>query len=201
MSDHEQWLVGIMKEDQEVEDWMDAPARLVSINESHPKRRASFIAGRRLTKELFPKEKSAIISSTDEGEPYLANLDDYISISHSKQYVAAVRSKAPVGIDIQVYRPISPRMESKFLHSNDALPPNGINIHRSLQAWCVKESVFKATTLPIGNLTQVDMVKWQRDELDWTCRAQVTQGEVTEHFFVVCHCYPGFILAIAKRTK
>lgn len=201
MSDHERWLVGIMKEDQEVEDWMDSSARLVSIDESHPKRRASFIAGRRLTKELFPKKKSVLISSTDEGKPYLTNRDDYISISHSKQYVAAIRSKASVGIDIQVYRTISPRMESKFLHPNDVLPPNGINSYRSLRAWCVKESVFKATTLPIGNLTQVDLVKWQKDELDWTCCAQVTHEEVTEHFFVVCHCYPDFILTLAKRRK
>ena len=66
---------------------------------SAEKRRQERFASRMLLKELLGEEARVDYHST--GAPFLACVPLYISISHTKDYVAVILDKRPTGIDIE----------------------------------------------------------------------------------------------------
>ena len=84
---------------------------------SAEKRRQERFASRVLLKELLGEEVRVDYHST--GAPFLACVPLYISISHTKDYVAVILDKRPTGIDIEH------EVEHLLIH------------------WCAKETLFK----------------------------------------------------------
>jgi 4'-phosphopantetheinyl transferase len=85
------------------------------------------------------------------GKPYLKDNTGYISISHTKSYVAFLRSSHPlVGVDIEQRSERIRRVRHKFMHPEEearlkALSPDATAETLSLLLhWCAKESLFKA---------------------------------------------------------
>ncbi|MCC8146163.1 MAG: 4'-phosphopantetheinyl transferase superfamily protein [Bacteroidales bacterium] len=92
---------------------------------------------------LLGEEKKIIYSA--EGKPQLADKSYYISISHTKGYVAVVLSKDhEVGIDIECISPKITRLQNRVMSEKEL---KGISkakeeIHLLLH-WSAKESMFK----------------------------------------------------------
>ena len=82
---------------------------------SAEKRRQERFASRVLLKELLGEEVRVDYHST--GAPFLACVPLYISISHTKDYVAVILDKRPTGIDIE-YRSDRILDFQKHLHVN-----------------------------------------------------------------------------------
>ena len=81
---------------------------------SAEKRRQERFASRVLLKELLGEEARVDYHST--GAPFLACVPLYISISHTKDYVAVILDKRPTGIDIEYRSDRSLTIRSRFMN-------------------------------------------------------------------------------------
>ena len=78
------------------------------------------------------------------GKPYLINDTRYISVSHSKNVVAAIISDMPCGIDIQFSSDKTARIASKFINQNefDYINENKLDYYHII--WGAKEALYKS---------------------------------------------------------
>ncbi len=100
-------------------------------------RRKAAVLGEWMVKTMLA-EKSGLpvekitLSRTEKGKPYAEGLPHF-SISHSGEWVVAVVSENPVGIDIEQVRPIDPRLAERI----------GADPERFFEEWTAKEAYFK----------------------------------------------------------
>ena len=109
---------------------------------SAEKRRQERFASRVLLKELLGEEVRVDYHST--GAPFLACVPLYISISHTKDYVAVILDKRPTGIDIEYRSDRILKIRSRFMNPEEEA---GIDKEHEtehlLLHWCAKETLFK----------------------------------------------------------
>jgi len=138
----------------------DTETLLVMAKLSHPDattysgisaqhRKKEWLATRALLNELLGEPH--LINYHSDGRPYLENLTDNISITHSTGYVAIqLHSAAVPGIDIELINRHVGKVASRFL-SADELAACTVNTERSnrkvLLHWCAKEAIFKMVPL------------------------------------------------------
>jgi 4'-phosphopantetheinyl transferase superfamily len=68
----------------------------------------------------------------------------YVSYSHSEPYAAAAKDDVPVGIDVQVIRPMSERALHLYLSDAEAAAARACMLRDALlHFWCAKEAAFK----------------------------------------------------------
>lgn len=90
--------------------------------------------------ELLSKilEKEVKITHDENGKPVIQDYN--ISISHSKDYLAILLSKAlRVGIDIEYWSERIQKIAKRFLHKDE----NYTTTEDLLITWCAKEAVYK----------------------------------------------------------
>lgn len=121
---------------------------------THPHKRLQHLAGRFLLQFLFPDFPYELIQIADTRKPFLPDEQYHFSISHCRDYAAAIVSKNQrVGIDIEIpverinkimYKYLSPAEHDLF-----NLIPGGVNDNNSelpnepTLLWSAKECVFK----------------------------------------------------------
>ena len=99
----------------------------------------------------------------EKGKPCLMGNNLHFSISHSGSFVACAVDTSPVGIDIEIPRPINKRMldhcftneEVRFIVSDlsslpDSIPADSPETHRFLSMWTAKEAYLKFTGEGLG---------------------------------------------------
>ena len=87
----------------------------------------------------------ALIKKLDylaSGKPVLTD-GQYISISHSGNYVAIAVGSQPVGIDIEKPNPKLIKISSRFKHPDDELPALTEELVQLQYLWTAKESIYK----------------------------------------------------------
>ena len=96
-----------------------------------------------LLKELLGEEARVDYHST--GAPFLACVPLYISISHTKDYVAVILDKRPTGIDIEYRSDRILKIRSRFMNPEEEA---GIDLEHEVEHllihWCAKETLFKS---------------------------------------------------------
>ena len=103
---------------------------------------------------LFVRYYSAcwvcIKSYEPSGKPYLADNSYFISISHTKGYVAVILSEEkPVGIDIEQYSRRVHKVAHKYMREDEQFVPYGEDDTWSLLLhWSAKEVMFKCMNTP-----------------------------------------------------
>lgn len=108
----------------------------------HQKRRLEWLAGRYL---LYTMSNGKRCIVDEYGKPHLMNSAQYVSLSHSGNYAAAVMSKKVVGIDIQKITPKIKRIAHKFLRPEEkeclsfSYPLEHLHVF-----WGAKEALYKA---------------------------------------------------------
>ena len=117
--------------------------RLESI--SFEPRRQEFLATRILLQQLLGENTT--ISYTEAGKPYLKNLDQNISISHSKNFACLFLSEKEVGVDIERTDRRIEKISKRFLHFNEkefieSLPDQQFAM---ILYWAAKEAIFKCS--------------------------------------------------------
>jgi 4'-phosphopantetheinyl transferase EntD len=106
-------------------------------------RRREWLAVRVLLKQTLGEEKE--IRYTALGKPYLADNSYFISISHTKGYVAiAVNKEHPVGVDIEYRSPRVEKIRSRFMSAEEEnhLSTTNPSLHLLLH-WSAKETLYK----------------------------------------------------------
>ena len=143
------------------EEWF-TPDELATANAFHlPKRREEWLRSRTAAKQLAMDR--GIVGdprACTVARPTLlidgAESSWYVSLSHSRGWAAAAIEARPVGIDLEVVRPIDERAAHLFLREEEAAAMRGCTIaDRLLHFWAAKEAAWKQRSGEFGTLKQL----------------------------------------------
>lgn len=106
-------------------------------------RRLEWLSVRALLKNLCGEEKQ--IEYLTSGMPYLSDQSFYISISHTRGYVAVIlSSQKKVGIDIEQYGERILKLRTKFMSEQEMETISADKeVYHLLLFWSGKETIFK----------------------------------------------------------
>lgn len=118
-------------------------------------RKKEWLSVRVLLYTLVQEDKQICYSS--QGKPFLSDHSAYISISHTKGYVAVMLSKeASVGIDIEQYGQRVHRVFDRFVRSDEVIEPYlGDTTWSMLLHWSAKEALYKCLEEPDADLRKL----------------------------------------------
>ena len=147
-TDDIQWAVWKMEEPLDVLLSLLPNTRKISSEKELPRftserRKMEWLSVRVLLYSMLQEDKEIVYSS--EGKPFLSDHSFYISISHTKGYVAVMlASFTPAGIDIEQYAQRVHKVSDRYIRSDEQTEPYqddmtwGLLLH-----WSAKEAVFK----------------------------------------------------------
>lgn len=93
-------------------------------------------------------DNSITLCHTDNGVPYIKNLNAHISITHSGNIVCiAVSQSCPIGIDIENNIEKIIKVRHKFLSDEEREYIPKSNILKNHMAWTAKEAVYKVAMI------------------------------------------------------
>ena len=120
-------------------------------------RRLEYLAVRVLLKELLGEE--FMIAHYPSGKPYLSDHSQFITISHTKGYVAVgVHPTKEVGIDIEQVSERVRKVSSRFVREDELQGLNrhelDVQLYELLLVWSAKEAMFK-----VLNTSEVDFLE------------------------------------------
>ncbi len=101
-------------------------------------RRLASVLGEWMAKTMLAEQcgiplETIVLQRTERGKPYANGLALHFSISHSGDWVAVAVSDRPIGIDMEVLRPVDPRLSQRI----------GAAPERFFEEWTAKEAHFK----------------------------------------------------------
>ena len=107
------------------------------------RRKIEWLSVRALLYFMLKEDKQ--IGYSSEGEPFLTDDSFFISISHTKVYVAVILNpKTPVGIDIEQYGKRVHKVFDRFIRPDEQVEAyQGDTTWGGLLHWSAKETVFK----------------------------------------------------------
>ncbi len=159
-------------------------------------RRIEWLSVRLLLKEMLGEEKEVLYTET--GSPYLSDHSYYLSISHTKGYVAAALNKEiPVGIDVEYLSSRVRKIRTRFLNEEEERSISQVNedVHLLLH-WSAKESLFKAlgeTDVDFKTSLHIDAFEPDLGALS-SFSAYETKTIKQHHFIIHYKVFPGFLL-------
>ncbi len=110
----------------------------------HPAKRLQHLAGRYLLKYLFPDFPSGLIEIADTRKPFLPGDPYHFSISHCREYAAAlVSTSVRTGIDIEIVTSKIERVSHKFLKKEELELIREDDQFQLTLLWSCKEAIFK----------------------------------------------------------
>lgn len=120
-------------------------AELKEVEKKAVKRQLEWITIRLLLKQLLKTDEKILLDYDLYGKPHLNGIKKHISISHTKQFVAAIVSdKKKAGIDIEIIAPRIEKIKHKFLSEKENEWAKGNNaLEKLFIIWGTKESAFK----------------------------------------------------------
>lgn len=158
-----------------------------------PNRKQEWLSVRVLLYQLLGEEKQ--IDYEPDGKPYLADHSQYISISHTKGYVAVIVSAvAEVGIDIEHYGQRIHKVISRFMRDDEKAGAYGGDITWGLLLhWSAKEALFKCIE---GSKADLQMLRLEHFEvqLQGVFSAQEYWTERQKIYSVFYLLHPDFVL-------
>ena len=110
---------------------------------SNPKREKEF-QNVRLLRNLQIGKKAIRYDAI--GKPNVKDKKIFISISHSKNFVAFAHDFSPIGIDIEELSPRILKVWSRYLHPEEFAIFDSTSIFDLTVAWTIKEALFKLNT-------------------------------------------------------
>jgi len=143
------------------------------------------LACRAVLAELL-KNNEICITYSEIGQPQLK--DYHISFSHTKNCVAVVLSKTPVGIDIEELAPRILPLYPRFMHKKEIAVCDVNNLKDLYYYWCAKEAMYKWYAK--GNLDfTADLYVNKNEKKGIICEnyeVQLVDYWVDSHIVVVC---------------
>jgi phosphopantetheinyl transferase len=136
------------------------------------------------------------------GKPYLSGSEMQISLSHSKDYVAAAISGNTIGVDIQCIVPKISRIKHKFLHDrelSDIDPEHEINQLHIF--WGAKECLYKAYgRKKLEFKSDIHIASLSRSADTQILKGCVYKGKYHKHFIIHHEKIESFILVYALEN-
>lgn len=164
---------------------------IVSFVSSH--RQQEWLSARVLLYTLLGEEKE--IAYELSGKPYLSDHSYFISISHTKGYVAIILSqKSAVGIDIEYYGQRVHKVASRFIRS-DEMPGSyqGDDTWGLLLHWSAKEAIYKCLEEVDADLCNLRIESFLPTK-QGTFQAQEYWSTQQRELSVSYYIHPDFVL-------
>ncbi len=146
-----------------------------------------------LHQNVFDKQ----IRYLSSGKPVL-NDGQYISISHSNNYVVVAVSSQPVGIDIEQPHPKLIKINSRFKHPDDEFPALTEELVQLQYLWTAKESIYKLAGIPGLNFKN-DIRLLSFNQFNTSGTALLKNQQKIKLFFNKLE--PNFLLCMAFFSK
>lgn len=132
---------------------------------SNPKRKKEFLGVRYLRNQL---NINSPILYHPSGKPYFSSIEQALSISHSKDYIALACAAYPIGIDIEQKDRDATKIINKFASEDEkVLCPNNPQVWH-LQLWCAKEAIFKLVGIEQLSFKNEISILTRREEQETT---------------------------------
>ena len=131
------------------------------------------------------------LRKNDRGVP-LPSDGIYWSLSHKPKYVAAVVASYPIGIDVEVIRPVHPGMNQKVASEAEWSRIPEERLERFFRVWTAKEAVLKAVGIGIRGLKACEVVSV-------IGRTQLLVDYQQTRWLVVQHWFNGHLAAVTTR--
>ena len=172
------------------------------------RRRAQWLAGRRLAHALFgelptPPPPETMVHNDATGRPWLAGAPagTVVSLSHSGEWAAAVLAQGGrAGVDIELIRGKAQRLAGKFLaqtewdHARAATAPSDAEAHYTL-LWSAKEALYKlAARRGIIFRHQLLLHEFSPQTSGEIPATLVLDGAQTRHRICYTQPAPGYVL-------
>ena len=108
--------------------------------------------------------ESIRFARTAAGKPYAVGLDVHFNISHSGHLAVCAVSDKPVGIDVQIMRPLRANLTGRVCTPGElqyigAEELTGEALVRFYRVWCTKEAYFKCLGTGITDLKSFDTIE------------------------------------------
>lgn len=157
------------------------------------RRKMEWLSVRVLLYSMLQEDKE--IGYSPEGKPYLTDHSFFISISHTKGYVAVILSPiAPVGIDIEQYGHRVKRVYDRFIRPDEQVEPYWGDVTWSmLLHWSAKETIFKSMENADADLRKLCLSHFVPQE-EGTFQVQEYATEQQQSFTVGYRISPDFVL-------
>lgn len=192
------WAVWKMEESLEALLAFLPDARRISCEQemqrfTSERRKMEWISVRVLLYFLLQKDKEITYSS--EGKPFLRDHSSFISISHTKGYVAVILSPiASVGIDIEQYGHRVQRVHDRFIRPDEQIEPYlGDETWSMLLHWSAKETIFKSMENADADLRKLSLSHFIPQE-EGTFQVREYATERQQLFTVGYRICPDFVL-------
>ena len=140
-SDFHFYCIAITKIDLESEILAEELEKYQQI--SNPKRKKEF-QNVRLLRNLQIGKKAIRYDAL--GKPNVKDKNKFISISHSKNFVAFANDTSPIGVDIEELSPRILKVWSRYLRPEEFAIFDTTSIFDLTVAWTIKEALFKLNT-------------------------------------------------------
>lgn len=197
-SEELQWSVWRMEEDLDTLLSLMPDARKASLEQELQRftsdhRKLEWLSVRVLLYAMLQEDKR--IEYSTEGKPYLSDHSLFISISHTKGYVAVILSPvAPVGIDIEQYGQRVQRVADRFIRPDEQIEPYlGDKTWSMLLHWSAKETIFKCMENTDADLRKLCLSHFlPQEEGRFSVREYVT--DLQQNFTVDYRITPDFVL-------
>ena len=157
------------------------------------RRKMEWLSVRVLLYSMLQEDKE--IGYSLEGKPYLTDHSFFISISHTKGYVAVMlASFTPAGIDIEQYGQRVKRVYDRFIRSDERVEPyQGDETWSMLLHWSAKETIFKSMENADADLRKLCLSHFiPQSEGVFQVREYATERQ--QLFTVGYHICPDFVL-------
>lgn len=123
------------------------------LNISHEQSRKMSVFAEWKAKNLIAEKLDKKVSQIDfcyseKGKPYLENGEIHFNISHSGGWAAVALNSSPIGIDIEVLKPVDQRLRTRICTEDDLDFLQNCEDDETtalLKIWTAKEAYFKKT--------------------------------------------------------
>ena len=159
------------------------------------KKQREFLAIRHLLREV--QLPTTALSYTSEGKPQLE--EQYISITHSHDFVMIALSSRPIGIDIERCTPRILRLAPRFTPWQAPSDMDELTqIQAYTQLWTIKEALYKVTNLPSVRFYE-DLQVPHFESLVPHQQALITHSEGNKAYKVQSFFWEGYIWSMVSE--
>lgn len=112
---------------------------------SHPSKQREWLASRYLVRFLVDLPEAIHMEKDEYGKPRLLNVPGFVSLSHCKDYAAAIYHPTHrVGVDVEPHAETVQRIAHKFLFAHELERIEGPDkLEHLLLYWSAKETLYK----------------------------------------------------------
>ena len=159
------------------------------------KKQREFLAIRHLLREA--QLPTTVLYYTQEGKPQLKG--QYISITHSHNFVMIALSLRPIGIDIERCTPRILRLAPRFTPWQAPSDMDELTqIQAYTQLWTIKEALYKVTNLPSVRFYE-DLQVPHFESLVPHQQALITHSEGNKAYKVQSFFWEGYVWSVVSE--